>query len=72
MPLVVFVTFTNGLASGNTFEEAVNQGIFEILERFCYQECLKGYNSIQNIDISNYPLTKNNIKSLNNLKKERF
>lgn len=63
---------TNGLASGNTFEEAVNQGIFEILERFCYQECLKGYNSIQNIDISNYPLTKNNIKSLNNLKKEGF
>ena len=63
---------TNGLASGNTFEEAVNQGIFEILERFCYQECLKGYNSIQNIDISNYPLTKNNIKSLNNLKKKGF
>lgn len=63
---------TNGLASGNTFEETVNQGIFEILERFCYQECLKGYNSIQNIDISNYPLTKNNVKSLNNLKKKGF
>ncbi len=63
---------TNGLASGNTCEEAINQGIFEILERFCYQECLKGNNLIQNIDISKYPLTKNNIKLLNNLKKKGF
>ncbi len=63
---------TNGLASGNTFEEAVNQGIFEILERFCYQECLKGDNPIPNIDISKYPLTKNNIKLLKSLKKKGF
>ncbi len=63
---------TNGLASGNTFEEAINQGIFEILERFCYQECLKGNNSIKNIDVSKYPLTKNNRKLLNNLKKKGF
>ena len=41
---------TNGLASGNSFEEAVNQAIFEILERYCYQELL---NTNINIKYSN-------------------
>lgn len=63
---------TNGLASGNTFEEAVNQAIFEIFERYCYQKCLKENILIRNIDISSYPLTEKNKKMLVFLKKKGF
>lgn len=63
---------TNGLASGNTFEEAVNQAIFEIFERYCYQKCLKENILIRNIDISSYPLTEKNKKMLIFLKKKGF
>lgn len=63
---------TNGLASGNTFEEAVNQAIFEIFERYCYQKCLKENILIKNIDISSYPLTEKNKKMLVFLKKKGF
>ena len=63
---------TNGLASGNTFEEAVNQAIFEIFERHCYQKCLEGNILIKNIDISSYPLTEKNKKMLTFLKKMEF
>lgn len=63
---------TNGLASGNTFEEAINQAIFEIFERFCYQQCLNGINEIKNIDISGYPLSKNNERMLKKLKDMGF
>lgn len=63
---------TNGLASGNTFEEAVNQAIFEIFERHCYQKCLEGNILIKNIDISSYPLTEKNKKMLTFLKKIGF
>lgn len=63
---------TNGLASGNTFEEAVNQAIFEILERYCYQKCLKDNTLIKNIDISTYPLSKKNKKMLVFLKRMGF
>jgi len=63
---------TNGLASGNTFEEAVNQAIFEIFERHCYQKCLEGNILIKNIDISSYPLTEKNKKMLTFLKKMGF
>ena len=63
---------TNGLASGNTFEEAVNQAIFEIFERHCYQKCLEENILIRNIDISSYPLTEKNKKMLVFLKKKGF
>lgn len=63
---------TNGLASGNTFEEAVNQAIFEIFERHCYQKCLEENVLIRNIDISSYPLTEKNKKMLVFLKKKGF
>lgn len=63
---------TNGLASGNTFEEAVNQAIFEIFERYCYQKCLEENILIRNIDISSYPLTEKNKKMLVLLKKKGF
>ena len=63
---------TNGLASGNTFEEAVNQAIFEIFERYCYQKCLKENILIRNIDISSYPLTEKNKKMLTFLKNIGF
>lgn len=63
---------TNGLASGNTFEEAVNQAIFEIFERHCYQKCLEENILIRNIDISSYPLTEKNKKMLIHLKKKGF
>lgn len=63
---------TNGLASGNTFEEAVNQAIFEIFERYCYQKCLEENILIRNIDISSYPLTEKNKKMLVLLKKKEF
>lgn len=63
---------TNGLASGNTFEEAVNQAIFEIFERYCYQKCLEENILIRNIDISSYPLTEKNKKMLILLKKKGF
>lgn len=60
---------TNGLASGNSFSEAVSQAIFEILERYSYQVLLKSNKNVKNIDISNYPLNKSNIKILNKLSK---
>lgn len=60
---------TNGLASGNSFEEAVSQGIFEILERYCYQVLLNTNKEIKNIDISKYPLNNINTKILNKLTK---
>lgn len=63
---------TNGLASGNTFEEAINQAIFEIFERYCYQKCLKENILIRNIDISSYPLTEKNKKMLTFLKNIGF
>lgn len=63
---------TNGLASGNTFEEAVNQAIFEIFERYCYQKCLEENILIRNIDIFSYPLTEKNKKMLVLLKKKGF
>lgn len=63
---------TNGLASGNTFEEAVNQAIFEIFERHCYQKCLEEDVLIRNIDISSYPLTQKNKKMLTFLKQMGF
>lgn len=63
---------TNGLASGNTFSEAINQAIFEILERFCYQQYLKGVDEMKNIDISAYPLSKNNRKMLKKLESMGF
>lgn len=60
---------TNGLASGNTFSEAVSQAIFEILERHCYNTLLNSNKEIKNIDISKYPLNHKNIKLLKKLKK---
>ena len=63
---------TNGLASGNTFSEAVSQAIFEILERYCYQELLKKNLPIYNINIDNYPLNKKNQKILNKFKKKGY
>ena len=60
---------TNGLASGNSFEEAVSQAIFEILERHCYQELLNNNYKIKNIDISKYPLNNKNQKLLKKLTK---
>lgn len=60
---------TNGLASGNSFPEAVSQAIFEILERYCYQELLNSNIKVKNIDILNYPLTEKNKMLLNKLEK---
>lgn len=60
---------TNGLASGNSFSEAVSQAIFEILERYCYQSLLNSNINVKNIDISKYPLNQSNIKILNKLEK---
>jgi len=60
---------TNGLASGNSYSEAVSQAIFEILERHCYQTLLNSNNKVKNINILNYPLTKKNKALLNKLEK---
>lgn len=60
---------TNGLASGNSFAEAVSQAIFEILERYSYQTLLNSNIKVKNIDLSNYPLTNKNRKLLNKLEK---
>ena len=60
---------TNGLASGNSFSEAVSQAIFEILERHCYQSLLNSNINVKNIDVSKYPLNPSNIKILNKLEK---
>lgn len=60
---------TNGLASGNTFSEAVSQAIFEILERHCYQTLLNSNYEVKNIDISKFPLNKSNTKILRKLEK---
>lgn len=63
---------TNGLASGNSFEEAVNQAIFEILERYCYQELLNTNINIKNIDISGYPLNKKTKLLLKKIRKAGY
>jgi len=60
---------TNGLASGNSFSEAVSQAIFEILERYSYQNLLNSNIEIKNIDISKFPLNKSNKKTLKKLEK---
>lgn len=60
---------TNGLASGNSFAEAVSQAIFEILERYSYQTLLNSNTKIKNINLSNYPLTNKNRKLLRKLEK---
>lgn len=60
---------TNGLASGNSFDEAVSQAIFEILERHCYQTLLNSNRIVKNIDITKYPLNSINKKLLVKLKK---
>lgn len=64
-----FFCHTNGLASGNSFSEAVNQGIFEILERYCYKYLLDNNRKVKNIDINNYPINKKNRELLNELEK---
>lgn len=48
---------SNGMASGNTFEEAFVQGISEIIERFVNKEVLK--KSLSGTDITNYIINKN-------------
>ena len=60
---------TNGLASGNSFNEAISQAIFEILERHCYQTLLNSNRIVKNIDITKYPLNNVNKKNLMKLKK---
>ena len=34
----IFVPTSNGLASGNTFEEAVCHGVYEVIERHCHSQ----------------------------------
>lgn len=63
---------TNGLASGNSFEEAVNQAIFEILERYCYQELLHNNINVKNIDIKHYPINKKTSQLLNKIKRAGY
>ncbi len=63
---------TNGLASGNSSNEAISQAIFEILERYCYQEYLKNNKEVRNINIETLILTKNNKKTLQKLEKMGF
>ena len=63
---------TNGLASGNSFEEAVNQAIFEILERYCYQFLLKNNIKVNNINIDDYPLNKKNKTILKKLENKGY
>lgn len=60
---------TNGLASGNSKEEAITQGIFEILERHCYYTLLNSNRPVKNININNYPLTKSNKQLLDKFQK---
>lgn len=60
---------TNGLASGNSFPEAVSQAIFEILERYCYQVLLYNNIPIKNIDLDTYLINDDNKKILNKFKK---
>lgn len=63
---------TNGLASGNSFEEAVSQAIFEILERYCYQKLLNSKRKIKNIDVDKYPINRTNRKILDKLRKAGY
>ncbi len=74
IPLNAICSFchTNGLAAGNTSEEAISQAIFEIFERYCYKKCLDENILIRNIDISSYPLTEKNKKMLSFFKKMGF
>lgn len=66
---VNFFCHTNGLASGNSFSEAVTQGIFEILERYCYKYLLDNNQKVKNININKYPINKKNRELLNELEK---
>jgi len=63
---------TNGLASGNSFNEAVNQGIFETLERYCYKNLLSNNIKVKNIDIEKYPINKINSSILKNIKEKNM
>lgn len=51
--LINLLTHSNGLCSGNSKEEALVQGICEILERHCYKEILLKENYMPNIVVNN-------------------
>lgn len=65
-----WISATNGLASGNTIEEAISHGICEIFERFSLIRALRGINNIEfpTIDISTIESTwiRNSINHMNN------
>lgn len=69
--LINLLTHSNGLCSGNSKEEALVQGICEILERYCYKEILFRESVLPNITINN--IEKYGIfKQLQELKKLGF
>lgn len=51
--LINLLTHSNGLCSGNSKEEALVQGICEILERYCYREILFKEIPLPSIKIDN-------------------
>lgn len=51
--LINATSFSNGLCAGNNYYEAVNQGICEIFERYCYREILFNTSKLDNIIIDN-------------------
>jgi len=49
--LINYVTHTNGLCAGNSAEEALVQGICEVLERYCYRTIITKKLSVPIIDV---------------------
>ena len=49
--LINTTTFSNGLCAGNTYYEAINQGLCEIFERYVYHEILTNKTILSNIEI---------------------
>ncbi len=51
--LINATTYSNGLCAGNSYFEAVNQGICEIFERYCYQTIVNNEIILNTIIIDN-------------------
>ena len=62
--LINATSFSNGLCAGNSFYEAINQGICEILERNSYQEILNKEIILDNIIIEKDLPIYNKIKAI--------
>ena len=65
--LINAVTHTNGLCAGNSREEALCQGICEILERYCYHEIIFRKIKLKNVSINQNEYIYSKIKEIEHL-----